>query len=532
MSKGTQGDRGVGVSAPDPGALDDETIVIVGAGFGGLSAAAHLGAAGADVTVFERHERVGGVAGRIERDGFRIDTGPSWYLMPEVFERFFGRFGHSPEEFYETTHLDPHYRVFWKDGDSIDIPPNADAAKQLFESREDGAGSALDRYLEEAEEAYRIGMDRFVYTDRSRFRDMLDPDVVRSARGISLLGTMDDHVAKYFDDPKLRQLVQYSLVFLGGSPHNTPALYNLMSHVDYNLGVYYPDGGIASVVDAVAEVAREQGVTIETSAEVETITPTPDGHEITVNNQRVGADRVVANAPPSSVESELLPTGCVDRSSDYWETRTYAPSAFLLYLGVEGSLDQLEHHTLVLPADWDPHFESIFDNPGWPDDPAYYVSVPSRTDDGVAPDGHETVVVLVPIAPGLEDGPERRDQFRRQVLDDLAEFTGADLRDRIVLEEVACVSEFADRYSAPEGTALGMAHTLFQTGPLRPSHRVPGVDNLYYVGSYTNPGIGVPMTLIGGRHVLESVIADTGSRRPLRRLFDLPTGIPTPFSWR
>ncbi len=531
MADSSRTGRGDGVSAPDPGALDGEQIAVVGAGFGGLSAATHLAAAGADVTVYERHAEVGGVAGRIERDGFRIDTGPSWYLMPEVFERFFGRFGHSPDDFYETTHLDPHYRVFWKDGDQVDVPPGAEAAKQLFEAREDGAGEALDKYLDEAEEAYRIGMNRFVYQDRSRFRDMIDTDVMRSARGISLLGTMDDHVASYFDNPKLRQLVQYSLVFLGGSPHNTPALYNLMSHVDYNLGVFYPTGGIAAVVDAVEAVAREQGVTIQTDAEVTQIAATENGHELTVDGHPVTTDRVVSNAPPSYVESELLPAGAVRRRSGYWDSRTYAPSAFLLYMGVEGTLNQLEHHTLVLPEDWNPHFESIFDDPAWPDDPAYYVSVPSRTDDEVAPDGHETVVVLVPIAPGLDDSPQRRDQFRQQVLDDIATYTGADLRDRIVLEETACVSEFSERYHAPEGTALGMAHTLFQTGPLRPSHRAPGVDDLYYVGSYTNPGIGVPMTLIGGRHVSEAVVNDCRPRNGVKRLLNVPTGIPTPFSW-
>jgi phytoene desaturase len=179
----------------------------------------------------------------------------------------------------------------------------------------------------------------------------------------------------------------------------------------------------------------------------------------------------------------------------------------MLYLGVEGTLDSLAHHTLVFPTDWRPHFESIFETPGWPADPAYYVNVPSRTDDGVAPDGHETVVVLVPIAPGLDDGPERRARYRERVLDDLAEHAGADLRDRIVVEESACVSEFA-AMGYPQGTALGLAHTLTQTGPFRPSHRSNAVPGLYYTGSFTDPGIGVPMVLVSGEHAADAVRAD------------------------
>ncbi len=497
--------------------LTGESIAIVGAGFGGLSAAAHLGAAGADVTVYERHDHVGGVAGRIEGEGFRFDAGPSWYLMPEVFERFFGAFDREPGDFYELVRLDPNYRVFWDDGDRADVPADPAAAAELFESYEPGAGEALETYLADAKEAYEIGMERFVVPKRSRFRECLSLDVALSARGLSLIGTMDDHVADHFGHPKLRQLVQYTLVFLGGSPYNTPALYKLMSHVDYGLGVYYPIGGIAEVVDAMATVAVDQGARIETNAEVSAITPTADGLEVTVGDGRSVHDRVVSNASPAYTERELLPKGAVDRSADYWEERTYGPSAFMLYLGVEGDVDPLEHHTLVLPTDWGPHFESIFEEPRWPENPAYYVNVPSRTDPTVAPDGCETVVVLVPIAPGLEDGPDRREAFRDRILEGLAAETGVDLEGRIRFEEHTCVSDYADGFGKPQGTALGLAHTLRQTGPLRPSHRAPGLDRLYYVGGDTGPGIGMPMCLLSGEHVTQAIEADVAGG-PLDRL--------------
>jgi phytoene desaturase len=492
-------------AGPEP--LAGESVSVVGAGFGGLSAAAHLAAAGADVTVHERRESVGGVAGQIEREGYAFDTGPTWYLLPETFERVFGRFGSEPSDRYDLTHLDPHYRVFWKDGDRADVPADPDAVRDLFEAREPGAAAALDRYLERAEESYELGMERFVRRDRSRLRDMLDTDVLRSGRALPLLRSMDEFVAGYFDDPKLRQLVQYTLVFLGGAPHNTPALYCLMSYVDVELGVYYPDGGMRTVAESVADLAREQGATIETDAPVQAIDPRGRGVDLTVDGRRRTADRVVSAAPPSHVERDLLPRGVADRD-DYWAERTYAPSAFMLYLGVEGELPEFEHHTLVLPTDWDDHFRAVFEDPEWPADPAYYCCVPSRTDDAVAPDDGEAVVILVPIAPGLDDDADTRERYRDWILGDLAEHTGVDLRDRIVVEERACVSEFRRRFNAPRGTALGMAHTLRQTGPLRPGRRAPDADGLYYAGAYANPGVGVPMCLLSGGQAAAAAVRD------------------------
>ncbi|PSP16072.1 phytoene desaturase, partial [Halobacteriales archaeon QH_10_67_13] len=330
--------------------------------------------------------------------------------------------------------------------------------------------------------------------------------ILRSAKALPKLRTMDSYVGQYFDHPKLRQLAEYKLVFLGGSPYNTPGIYTLMSHVDMNLGVYHPDGGIASVVDAFVEVGTDLGVDLKTGTEVTGIEPRNDEFRVRTDGPDRTFDRVVSNAPPPFVESELLPE-TYDRREQYWETRTYAPSAYLMYFGVEGEVD-LEHHALVLPTDWKPHFDAIFEDPAWPEDPAYYVHVPSKTNPTVAPEGHEVVFALVPLAPGLDDGPERREQFRELVLDDLADNTGVDFRDRIVLEETASVSEFGERFNAPGGTALALAHPLDQTGPLRPGHRAPGLDGLYYVGAYTNPGIGMPMCILSGEHATEAIIED------------------------
>jgi phytoene desaturase len=519
--------------------LAGRSVGVIGSGFGGLSTACYLADAGADVTVLEKNEQLGGRASRLEADGFRFDMGPSWYLMPDVFERFFAHFGKEPSDYYTLSRLDPHYRIFFKDGDRVDIVPDVEANVETFESYERGAGEKLREYLDTSETHYDVAMNQFVYEDRPRLRDWVDLDVMKAAPiGLKLVGKMDDYVSGYFENPKLQQIMQYTLVFLGGSPKNTPALYNMMSHVDFNMGVYYPDGGIGAVVDALVELGEELGVSYRTNAEVTEIISRKDGLELELapavdpvyevpdaatvpdraesdggvsaarGGERLAFDYVVSDADYAHTEQELLPEHLRTYDADYWESRTYAPSAFLMYMGVEGDVDPLAHHTLVLPTNWDPHFAQIFDDPEWPEDPAYYLCVPSETDDSVAPEGHSNLFALVPIAPGLEDSEATRERYRELVLDDIAENTGVDLRDRIVFEEQFTVSEFAERYNSMAGTALGMAHTLRQTALFRPDRRSEKVPGLYFTGSYTTPGIGVPMCLISGQHTADAVLED------------------------
>jgi len=495
--------------------LSGDEIVVVGGGVGGLSTASFLADAGADVTVVEKNDQLGGRASRLEADGFRFDMGPSWYLMPDVFERFFAHFDREPSDYYDLERLDPHYRIFFKDGDQLDVTGDLGEMRTKFEEYEPGASEAFDEYLDTSQEHYETAMEHFVYTDRPRLRDWVDPNVIRAAPiGLSLLGSMQGHVSDYFQHPKLQQIMQYTLVFLGGSPHNTPALYNIMSHVDFNLGVYYPrndtgEGGIGVVIDAFVELGEELGVDYVTGQEVDEITKRRDSfHVETKRGDIYRPDEVVVNADYGHAERELLPEHERQYDDDYWDDRTLAPSAYLMYLGIEGDVDPLAHHTLVLPSDWDDHFDAIFDRPRWPDEPAYYLCVPSETDDTVAPEGHTNLFVLVPIAPDLHDGDEIRSEYREKILTDIADNTGVDLRDRIVFEEQFAVSDFADRYNATGGTALGLAHTLRQTSLLRPPNRSSAVDGLYFTGSFTRPGVGVPMCLISGEHTANELIED------------------------
>ncbi|MDR9382258.1 MAG: phytoene desaturase family protein, partial [Natronomonas sp.] len=272
---------------------DPRSVAVVGSGFGGLSSACYLADAGFDVTVLEKNRQLGGRASVLETEGFRFDMGPSWYLMPDVFERFFGHFDREPSDFYELERLDPHYRIFFKDGDVAEVTTDREEMRELFESYEPGAGEALDDYLETSESHYEVAMEQFIYTDRPRMRDWVDLDVMRAAPiGLQLLGTMDDYVSGYFDHPKLRQIMQYTLVFLGGAPHNTPAIYNMMGHVDFNLGVHYPENGLRSVVDACIELGEELGVEYVTDAEVTEIVNRREGFRVESEAGDVDADYV------------------------------------------------------------------------------------------------------------------------------------------------------------------------------------------------------------------------------------------------
>jgi len=492
--------------------MNKEKIVIIGGGFGGLSTACFLADKGYEVELVEKNEHVGGRASVLEEDGYRFDMGPSWYLMPDIFERFFNKFDHEPEDFYQLNRLDPNYRIFFKDGDVMDVPADPQEASELFETYEDGAGEAFQRYLDKSEETYEIGMNEFVLKDRNNFRDYISLDVLKNAHGISLIKKMQDHVEDYFDNPKLQQVMQYTLVFLGGSPKNTPALYNLMSHVDFNMGVYYPEGGIYSVIEGMKELGEELGVEYSTEEEVVEINRDERPY-VKTDGRKIECDAVVSNADYAFTETELLPDKYTTHDEDYWDSKTYAPSAFLMYLGVDDELENLEHHSLVLPEDWNEHFDKIFDHPDIPENPAYYICNPSETDDSVAPEGKSAIFILVPIAAELELDEEKREKFRELVLDDLEENTDIEIRDKIEYEKIFAGEEFKEKYNSYNGTALGIAHTLRQTSVFRPKQRSKKMKGLYYTGQYTNPGIGMPMCLISGEHASEKVVEDLEKRK-------------------
>lgn len=483
-----------------------QRIVIIGAGFGGLAAAGLLARRGHAVTVVEQLDHAGGRATVWEHDGFRFDLGPSWYLMPDVYQRWFQQMGTSAEAELDLRRLSPSYRVYFGARDVVDVPADLAATVALFDTFEPGGGQKLERYLERAAYQYDVAMNGFVYRDYRRLTDFFNRRMLVEGARLNVFTNLDRYVRGYFSSDRARKVLEYSMVFLGGAPDNTPALYNIMSHVDLAMGVWYPMGGMGAVVARMQRLAEDAGARFEFNRPVRRIV-VQGGRAVGVETDTgvIDADVVVANADYHHVETRLLEPRYRQYSDRYWESRVVAPSAFILYLGLDRPVAGLAHHTLFLQHDWMDHFNTIFKRPAWPDRPSYYVCAASKTDPGVAPAGAENIFVLVPVAAGLEDTDAGRARFEAMILDDLEHQLGEPIRDRIVVRRSFAHRDFTARYNAYRGTALGLAHTLRQTALFRPRRSSQTVRGLHFTGHYTHPGVGVPMTLISSQLVAQEI---------------------------
>lgn len=492
-----------------------KSALIVGSGIGGLGLACLLGKQGYDVTVLEKNATLGGRSNVFSVDGYRFDMGPSWYLMPDVFEHFFKLLDEPIEEHLTLTKLSPSYRIYFKgEAEPIDVDADPERAAALFETLEPGAGEALDRYLAQSEYQYDIATREFMYKNYDSIFDFLNKRTMVEGRKLSVLSSMDTYVRKFFKSDKVQKIMQYQLVFLGSSPYKTPALYNIMSHIDFNMGVYYPEGGIYAIVEGLVRIAKKHGVTFRTNAEVTRILVSDgraSGVELSTGEQ-LTADLVISNADIAHTELALLPKSARSHKDSYWKKRTLAPSAFIMYLGVDGPVESLSHHTLLFSKDWKKNFSEIFDRPGLPEDPSLYVCRPSKTDRTVAPDGKENLFVLVPIGAGTTYTKDELAAYQEQILETLEnDLRIPNLRKRIEYLRTYTPEDFARDYNSLGGTALGLAHTLGQTATFRPNNVSKKVENLFFVGAGTNPGIGMPICLISAELAYKRIM---GVRTP------------------
>jgi phytoene desaturase len=481
-------------------------VIVIGAGFGGLAAAGLLAKDGFNVEVFEKNEQAGGRASVWRKDGFQFDMGPSWYLMPDVFEKFFSEFGKKPEDFMDLKRLDPSYKVFFDKYDIVDIYADLEKNLETFEKLEKGAKQKFKDYLATSKYQYDIAMKDFIYKDYKHLYDFFKPKLVVEGTKLHMFSKLDDYAKRFFVSEKIRKILEYTIVFLGGSPYKSPALYSLMSHVDFNMGVWYPIGGIGKLVEGMKKVAESEGAEFNFNQPVKKI-KVEGGlvKGIETDNGFFDADIVICNADMPYAEMNLLDDKNLSYRGDYWDKLKMAPSAYLLFLGIDKKLDGIIHHNLYFDSSWEVHFSQIFDKPTWPDNPSYYVSATSKTDSTVAPKGCENLFVLVPVAAGLEDNDKIREKYYNKTLKHFEKLIGQDILDSVVVKRIFAHNDFIDRYHAYKGTALGLAHTLRQTAVFRPKHESKKVKNLYYTGHYNHPGIGVPMVIISSQIISNNI---------------------------
>ena len=485
----------------------NKSVVIIGAGFAGLSAAAFMAKEGWKVTVVEKNGSAGGRAQQLVADGFTFDMGPSWYWMPDVFERFFQQFGKSVTDYYSLTRLDPSYRVYWSD-ENIDIPADYNSLKAVFERLEPGSSQKLEKYLHEADVKYRIGIRDLVYKPGQSLTEFLDWNIIRNVFKLDVFTSIKSHVAKHFKAEKLRQLMEFPVLFLGALPKNTPALYSLMNYADIVGGTWYPEGGMYSIVKAMQQLAEELGVRFHFGeAAKEIIIEKGQARKLVTEKGEYTADAIISGADYQFTESALLPQAYRTYSPHYWDKKVLAPSCLLYYVGLNKKIDGLLHHNLFFDVPFDQHADEIYTHPKWPGEPLFYLNVPSKTDSACAPAGGENLMVLIPVASGLSGDTESlREHYFGKIIERLEKHTGQNITDAIVYKKSFSVSDFIHEYNSYKGNAYGLANTLLQTAVFKPSCRSKKVGNLFYTGQFTVPGPGVPPSLISGEVVSKQLI--------------------------
>lgn len=478
-------------------------IAIIGSGFSSLAAACYLAQQGNQVTVYEKNSTVGGRARQLKKDGFTFDIGPTWYWMPDVFERFFNDFQKKPSDYYELIKLSPAYQVYFGVNEFTLIADNLTEIKATFENIEKGSGQKLEDFITEAKSNYDIAIKDLVYRPGESPLELITFETARKVN--QFFSTISKDVRKRFQNKKLIQILEFPVLFLGAKPSNTPSFYSFMNYADFGLGTFHPKKGMYSVILAMEALANELGVTIITNANVEKIeVENKKATALIINGNIVQADIVLSGADYHHSET-LLDEKHRVYSEKYWDKKTFAPSSLLFYVGFDKKIENVEHHSLFFDVDFDVHARDIYDTPKWPEEPLFYASFPSKTDASTAPEGKEAAIFLIPLAPGLEDTPELRERYFDKIITRLEQLTNQKVKNHIIVKESFCVNDFIKEYNSYKGNAYGMANTLMQTAFLRPKLMSKKVKNLYFTGQLTVPGPGVPPSLISGKLVVDLI---------------------------
>ena len=482
-----------------------KTINILGSGFSSLAASCYLAKAGHKVTVFEKNSQIGGRARQYKKDGFLFDMGPTWYWMPDVFERFFNDFNKKPSDYYQLEKLSPAYEVYFGIGDSAVIPDNLNEIYSLFEKEEKGSSLHLKKFLKQAKNNYDVAVKDLVYRPGVSPLELITPKTINKLN--QLFFDIRSQIQKRFNNPRLIKILEFPVLFLGAKPGNTPAMYNFMNWADFGLGTWHPIGGMFEVIKAMESLAKELGVTFKTNANVEKLKVVNDSVErIVVNGEsQNSADIVLSGADYHHTET-LLDAQYRQYSEAYWNKKTFAPSSLLFYVGFNKKIKNVSHHTLFFDEEFDSHAEYIYDTPSWPKDPLFYASFPSISDNAFAPKEKEAATFLIPIASGIEDTEAHREKYFNIIIDRLEKLTNQKLKDEVLFVKSYCINDFIEDYNSYKGNAYGLANILTQTAFLRPKIKSKKVKNLYFTGQLTVPGPGVPPALISGKIAAESIL--------------------------
>jgi phytoene desaturase len=481
-------------------------VIVIGAGFASLSVATSLAHKGYDVTILEKNDGPGGRARLFRAEGFTFDMGPSWYWMPDVFETYFARFGKKPADYYNLVRLDPSYKVVFGPTEAVDLPADLDGLKALFDSIEPGSGTRLGEFLRQAAYKYEVGIQDFVWRPSRSVTEFMSLKLLYDVVRLDVFQSFASHARKFFSHPRLLQLIEFPILFLGATPQNTPAMYSLMNYAEMTGGTWYPMGGMHEIIKGMVTLAEEKGVKIQYNQTVQRIETTgKTARQVRTQQGVFETDVVVAGADYNHVETALIAPEERNYSDGYWQKRVMAPSSLLFYLGVNKRVPRLEHHNLFFDEDFGLHAQEIYETPKWPTRPLFYASAPSKTDPSVAPAGMENLFLLIPVAPDLPDDEATRERYYQLIMQRLEAYVGENVRDHVIYKRSYAHSDFRADYNAFRGNAYGLANTLMQTAILKPSLKNKKIRNLFYTGQLTVPGPGVPPSLISGLVVAEEV---------------------------
>ncbi|WP_411767951.1 phytoene desaturase family protein [Winogradskyella sp. A3E31] len=479
-----------------------DNVTIIGSGFSSLSAACYLSKYGFNVSVFEKNSTVGGRARQLKKDGFTFDIGPSWYWMPDIFDHFFKDFEKQTSDYYQLEKLNPAYKIFFDD-DTITVGDTMDKICNEFERIEAGSSIPLRKFIAQAQKNYDIAINKIVLKPGLSPLELVTKDTI--TRVDQFFKTISSEVRKRFKNPKLISTLEFPVLFLGAKPSNTPSFYSFMNFADFGLGTWHPKGGIYQIVLAMESLAESLGVKIYTNSPVEQIV-VENGKTtgVIINNEFISSDFVLSGADYHHSET-LLNKKYRQYSEGYWDSKTFAPSSLLFYVGFDKKIKGIEHHNLFFDTDFEAHAESIYDRKEWPKNPLFYVNFPSVTDSSMAPENCETGFFLIPIAPGIEDTEDLRNTYFNMIIDRFEKKTLQDVKNNIIFRESFCINDFIEQYNSYKGNAYGMANTLKQTAFLRPNLKSKKVKNLYFTGQLTVPGPGVPPAIISGKLVADLI---------------------------